>query len=749
MAHLFFGYGPYGMTKTILAAIVLPLILSGCGGGSGGSSDTATPTPKPDPKPDPSPVANQAPVIANLVLTDDNAGELQIGDQLTLNYNYSDTDGDREAESVIKWLLNDVAITGAKNNTYVITEADNGGTISAKVTPRAGAGVIEGVEVASNALTVTTNQAPIATNVVILYGEEKTPIADLTTTAWAGVQLTASYQYSDSENDEQNNTQTGYRWLVDGVEVSDAQNYQTVRTDAGKDILLEVVPAAQTGLSLGVAAASEAVQLVARQQTFFTARVEAGTERVLHITDGTEAGTHALVTYSIYDGGISEVVALEPSDSEGIVEKWAFTRPDSFGRAKLWVTDGTPEGTVALLKDHEDNGTLAEVVFEAKYLTAFNGYVYFEGDDFDVSNSPNYNRQNREVWRTDGTVEGTVEVMNMNRFGSALGYQSTPQFTVMGEHLYFVGDSNVNGMSVGNELLRLDKNDNLSLVKDIYPEVAKSSTPKSLTAIKDYIYFTAEAVDPDRDGEKKRNVYVSDGTEAGTHSIYGESANLAVAAHVKHFVEMAGRVYFTTQNTVNGDGSQDGVLYSTLLGSTSVSNHFRHGPETYQSEFKNGVTLISAFDDSLLLAVDQKDTVANARDNILVGVNLDLDSGNDDPSARVFSALTEPEAPLVLEDRIIFAARELPINGKQLFVVTKDNFSAVTVEKITLHEESPSQPDDYLSLNGQIIFVARDGGSYGHELWTSDGTQAGTKLLIDIIPGAVGSAPVLLSGVLK
>ena len=39
-----------------------------------------------------------------------------------------------------------------------------------------------------------------------------------------------------------------------------------------------------------------------------------------------------------------------------------------------------------------------------------------------------------------------------------------------------------------------------------------------------------------------------------------------------------------------------------------------------------------------------------------------------------------------------------------------------------------------------MLFVA-DSGSTGRELWITDGTTAGTRLLKDINPGATGSNP--------
>jgi len=53
---------------------------------------------------------------------------------------------------------------------------------------------------------------------------------------------------------------------------------------------------------------------------------------------------------------------------------------------------------------------------------------------------------------------------------------------------------------------------------------------------------------------------------------------------------------------------------------------------------------------------------------------------------------------------------------------------------------SSSAPTYLTDVNGTLFFIADD-GTYGVEVWKSDGTAAGTAMVKDINPGAGGSFP--------
>src|SRR4051794_16952004 len=84
-------------------------------------------------------------------------------------------------------------------------------------------------------------------------------------------------------------------------------------------------------------------------------------------------------------------------------------------------------------------------------------------------------------------------------------------------------------------------------------------------------------------------------------------------------------------------------------------------------------------------------------------------------------------------------------------VLVKDIYGGSTTVSETSHGHTSkykvvnsSAPQWLTSLNDTLVFTARD-GTNGRELWTSDGTAKGTKLIKDIAPGHADSDPQYLT----
>ncbi|HPB32592.1 MAG TPA: hypothetical protein PLB62_14150, partial [Candidatus Sumerlaeota bacterium] len=54
--------------------------------------------------------------------------------------------------------------------------------------------------------------------------------------------------------------------------------------------------------------------------------------------------------------------------------------------------------------------------------------------------------------------------------------------------------------------------------------------------------------------------------------------------------------------------------------------------------------------------------------------------------------------------------------------------------------EGGSSPASFAEMNGAVFFTAKN-VEHGRELWKTDGSGPGTKLIKDILPGNAGSSP--------
>ncbi len=430
----------------------------------------------------------------------------------------------------------------------------------------------------------------------------------------------------------------------------------------------------------------------------------------------------------------------------------AFTPKTGY---ELFISDGTKKGT-KLLKDMTAGTASSSVEDLASNLVS--NRVFFQGPD-------------GEPWVTDGTNAGTRRILDLR----AGVWQSYPQhFTPIGP-LKMLFDAN-DGKS-GNELWITDGTaKGTSLVKDI---LRGRGSGASLDVSSPIDLAHRRVIFIGYDGTNGYEPWITDGTTQGTYMLVdGRQGSLS---GVLYSPMSSGKLcYFATHNSRGGsdiyvtDGTKLGTRVFSAARSIKVPIYamtytkgkvfFVARDLTPNTGFELGVTdgtvagtrvvkdihkgIYSSFPAYLTEVLPG--SIAFTGDDGLHGIELWYSSGTA-ASTKLFDINREQPGPtqddqvtniLPFFGRILFTANDGK-NGNELFI--SDGTKAGTAILIDIKTgKGSSNPSDLTLLGKHCIFQADDGKS-GSELWMTDGTKAGTKLLVDIERGPSGSAPASLT----
>jgi ELWxxDGT repeat protein len=379
----------------------------------------------------------------------------------------------------------------------------------------------------------------------------------------------------------------------------------------------------------------------------------------LWLSDGTPAGTVQITHFDETLGDPS------PGDFANVNGTLFFTADDGFNGYQLWKSDGTELGT-GVVKVINPTGDA-----NPTYLTNVNGTLYFAATDGINGN---------ELWKSDGTATGTVLVADI-RPGSQ---SSNPtDLTAWNGILYFAAND-------GPDAKQLWRSDGTGagtfMLADINPN--GNSSPTNFTAVGSTLYFTA--TDGTAGAAHGKELWATDGTTAGTYMVADINPG-PTSSNPANLTNYNGTLFFTANDGTNGNElwKSDGTTAGTVLvrdirpGSASSSPT---GLTVY-----NGTLYFAANDGTDGNALWASDGTANST-YLVAGIN---------PG----SAISFPQGLTYAGNSLFFSADD-GVDGPQLYALNSSLANA------NYGFESPNvsgQPDNILYDPTTLPFLVYSG----------------------------------------
>lgn len=387
-----------------------------------------------------------------------------------------------------------------------------------------------------------------------------------------------------------------------------------------------------------------------------------------------------------------------------------FAANDGVHGMELWKSDGTPGGT-SMVRDIWPGSNSAfpwstSATFFDQTFVSMNGNVFFAADD---------RGNNYELWKSDGTFEGTVMVKDTHEIWNGLPMNLT---NVSGT-LFFILRYDFDPVFI--ELWKSDGTEEGTVMVRDMTAVAGGITPGKLTAFGDLLIFRAGGAP-----------WISDGTEGGTVKLKDITVT---SASYSNFMQLGDEVFFSARiadfdyELWKSDGTGEGTVLVKDIAINGAGSH------------PNRLTAVG--DTLFFQAVD---TIGSQVNN---GRELWKSDGTEAGTVMVKNIRpgyldSSPMELTEMAGRLVFIANDYELGGAAANYEPwiSDGTEAGTQR---IAETYPGlNPINWIPRNfeeiGDTVFFAAYNHSNGKELWQTDGTGPGTAMVGNINP-AGGSYP--------
>lgn len=368
----------------------------------------------------------------------------------------------------------------------------------------------------------------------------------------------------------------------------------------------------------------------------------------------------------------------------------------------FWKSNGTPGGTTRIVTA---TGTKPQPsIREKECIIPFGNKALLIASDY-------YNNSNYELWITDGTPAGTFLLKDINP-NTKSDIKNIKVISSKGGLKAFFS---ANNGTVGEELWVTDGTpDGTKLVKDIYQGIWYSS-PSDFVQFQDKVLFSA--IEPTHG----RELWITDGTEAGTELV--KDINPGPANSFVSNTKIVVNGYAAYINLNDGSVPNSTVLIQTggtYNSTTSFGNSFLN---------PNSLTLF----DGRVYFTTSSDVSGNL---FYLGDNVMPTKVNNSFTYYGWKAenLTVSGNKLYLlisntgTGQTDLGVIESPVDSEIAHLVN------VTVAGIDPFPVNPEKRKFIPMPNGNIYFFTGQSSSE-IRLWTSNGTQQGTKAIINLWGG--------------